>query len=107
MNMQKLMMEAQKMQAKLQKEQAELENTSYEGNSSLVKVVINGKKEVTSVKLNIEEEISTEDVEMLSENRRNWKHTINIINIYFWEKRIKHESKSSKILHKRRCASGR
>ena len=65
MNMQKLMMEAQKMQAKLQKEQAELENTSYEGNSSLVKVVINGKKEVTSVKLNIEEEISTEDVERL------------------------------------------
>ena len=67
MNMQKLMMEAQKMQAKLQKEQAELENTSYEGNSSLVKVVINGKKEVTSVKLNIEEEISTEDVEMLED----------------------------------------
>ena len=67
MNMQKLMMEAQKMQAKLHKEQAELENTSYEGNSSLVKVVINGKKEVTSVKLNIEEEISTEDVEMLED----------------------------------------
>ena len=67
MNMQKLMMEAQKMQAKLQKEQAELENTSYEGNSSLVKVVINGKKEVTSVKLNIEEDIATEDVEMLED----------------------------------------
>ena len=67
MNMQKLMMEAQKMQAKLQKEQVELENTSYEGNSSLVKVVINGKKEVTSVKLNIEEEISTEDVDMLED----------------------------------------
>ena len=67
MNMQKLMMEAQKMQAKLQKEQAELENTSYEGNSSLVKIVINGKKEVTSVKLNVEEEISTEDIEMLED----------------------------------------
>ena len=67
MNMQKLMMEAQKMQAKLQKEQAELENSSYEGNSSLVKVVINGKKEVTSVKLNIEEDIATEDVEMLED----------------------------------------
>ena len=61
------MMEAQKMQAKLQKEQAELENTSYEGNSSLVKVVINGKKEVTSVKLNIEEDITTEDIEMLED----------------------------------------
>ena len=67
MNMQKLMMEAQKMQAKLQKEQAELENTSYEGTSSLVTIVINGKKEVKSVKLNIEEDITTEDVEMLED----------------------------------------
>ena len=67
MNMQKLMMEAQKMQAKLQKEQVELENTSYEGTSSLVTVVINGKKEVTNVKLNIEDDISKEDVEMLED----------------------------------------
>lgn len=67
MNMQKLMMEAQKMQAKLQKEQAELENTSYEGSSSLVSVVINGKKEVTSVKINIDEDISSDDAEMLED----------------------------------------
>ena len=67
MNMQKLMMEAQKMQAKLQKEQAELENTSYEGCSSLVNVTINGKKEVTCVKLNIDEDITKEDVEMLED----------------------------------------
>ena len=56
--MQKLMMEAQKMQAKLQKEQSELENSSYEGSSSLVKVVINGKKEVLSVKINTDEDLS-------------------------------------------------
>ena len=67
MNMQKLMMEAQKMQAKLQKEQAELENTSYEGTSSLVTVVINGKKEVTSVKINMEEDIAKEDAEILED----------------------------------------
>ena len=67
MNMQKLMMEAQKMQAKLQKEQAELEGSTYEGTSSLVTVVINGKKEVSSVKLNIDEEISKDDVEMLED----------------------------------------
>ena len=67
MNMQKLMMEAQKMQAKLQKEQAELESSTYEGTSSLVTVVINGKKEVTSVKLNVDEDISKEDVEMLED----------------------------------------
>ena len=67
MNMQKLMMEAQKMQKKLQNEQKELENSSYEGNSSLVTVVINGKKEVKSVKLNLDEDISKEDAEMLED----------------------------------------
>ena len=67
MNMQKLMMEAQKMQVKLQKEQAELENSTYEGKSSLVTVLVNGKKEVKSVKLNLDEDISKDDVEMLED----------------------------------------
>ena len=67
MNMQKLMMEAQKMQKKLQNEQKELENTTYEGNSSLVKIVINGKKEVKSVKINMEDEITNDDIEMLED----------------------------------------
>ena len=67
MNKQKLMMEAQKMQAKLQKEQVELENSIYEGKSSLVTVTMNGKKEVKSVKLNIDEDITKEDVEMLED----------------------------------------
>ena len=67
MNMQKLMMEAQRMQAKLQKEQAELENTNYEGKSSLVTVTINGKKEVKSVKLDVIDDISKDDVDMLED----------------------------------------
>ena len=67
MNMQKLMMEAQRMQAKLQKEQNELEKTTYEGNSSLVTVVINGKKEVKSVKINFEEDLTRDDLEMLED----------------------------------------
>ena len=67
MNMQKLMMEAQKMQKKLQNEQKELENSTYEGNSSLVNIVINGKKEVKSVKIDIDDEISNEDIEMLED----------------------------------------
>lgn len=66
MNMQKLMMEAQKMQAKLQKEQAELESSKYEGNSSLVSVVINGKKEVISVNLDLTD-ITVDDKEMLED----------------------------------------
>ena len=67
MNMQKLMQEAQKMQAQLQKDQKELENTIYEGSSSSVNVKMNGKHEVMEVKLNLDEDFSTDDVEMLED----------------------------------------
>lgn len=67
MNMQNLMREAQKMQAQLQKTQKELEQTTYEGNSSLVKVVINGKHEVQSVKFNLDSDFAMDDMEMLED----------------------------------------
>lgn len=67
MNMQKLMQEAKKMQVQLQKDQKELEDTIYEGNSSNVTVKINGKYEVVDIKLNLDEDFSTEDVEMLED----------------------------------------
>ena len=67
--MQRLMQEAQKMQAQLQKDQKELEKTVYEGSSSLVNLKINGKYEVTEVKINLPEgeSISTDDTEMLED----------------------------------------
>lgn len=67
MNMQKLMQEAQKMQAQLQRDQKELESTVYEGNSSLVKVKMNGRYEVMDVIIENIEEFSSEDVEMLQD----------------------------------------
>jgi DNA-binding YbaB/EbfC family protein len=69
MNMQKLMQEAQKMQAQLQKDQKELEGTIYEGSSSLVSVKVNGKYEVSEVKVNIPEgeTIEFDDKEMLED----------------------------------------
>ena len=67
MNMQILMQEAQKMQAQLQKTQKEIESSTYEGNSSLVHVVLNGKKEVVSININIEEDLSSLDKEMLED----------------------------------------
>ena len=67
MNMQKLMQEAQKMQAKLMKEQEEIEKTTYEGSSSNVSVVVNGKKDVVSVKLNLDDDFSKDDVELLED----------------------------------------
>lgn len=67
MNMQKLMQEAQKMQAQLQKDQKELENTIYEGNSSLVNLKINGKYEVVEVNINLDDDITSDDKEMLED----------------------------------------
>ena len=66
MNIQNLMREAQKMQKDLQKTQKELENTKYEGKSSLVTVVINGNKEMCSVKIDAEE-FDKDDIELLED----------------------------------------
>ena len=67
MNIQKIMQEAQKMQAQLQKDQKELEANTYEGSSSLVTAKINGKGEVISVKINLEDDITQDDKEMLED----------------------------------------
>ena len=67
MNIQSLMREAQKMQKDLQKTQEELSKTEYEGKSSLVTVTLNGNKDIQSVKINVDEDFSGEDVEMLED----------------------------------------
>ena len=67
MNIQSLMREAQKMQKDLQKTQEELSKTEYEGKSSLVTVTLNGNKDIRSVKINLDEDFSGEDVEMLED----------------------------------------
>lgn len=67
MNMQSIMQQAQKMQRDLQKVQKELEGTNYEGTSSFVKVVLNGKMEVVSIKIDSDESIEKEDMELLED----------------------------------------
>ena len=68
MNIQNLMREAQKMQKELQKTQQDLENTDYDGISSMVKVVLNGNKEMKSISIDKSVEISSEDdIEMLED----------------------------------------
>ena len=67
MNIQNLMREAQKVQKELQKTQEVLANTDYEGVSSLVKVVINGNKDVKSVNINVDDDFDKDDVEMLED----------------------------------------
>lgn len=67
MNIQSLMREAQKMQKDLQKTQEELNSTEYEGESSFVKVILNGNKEVKSIKISLDEDLVKDDVEMLED----------------------------------------
>lgn len=67
MNMQALMREAQKMQKDLQKTQQELENTIYEGMSSLVHIKMNGKKELISVEINVDDSLEKDDIELLQD----------------------------------------
>ena len=67
MNMQALMREAQKMQKNLQKTQEELLNSKYEGTSSLVTIILNGNKDILSIKINSDDVLEREDIEMLED----------------------------------------
>ena len=67
MNMQALMREAQKMQKNLQKTQEELLNSKYESTSSLVTVILNGNKDILSIKINSDETLEREDIDMLED----------------------------------------
>ena len=67
MNIQNLMREAQKMQKNLEKTQKELNESTYEGTSSLVNIVLNGNKNIVSVKIKATEDFSVDDVELLED----------------------------------------
>lgn len=67
-NMQALMRQAQKMQEEAMRAQQEVEESEVEGVASngLVKVVMNGNKDLVSLKIN-PEMVDPEDVEMLED----------------------------------------
>ena len=67
-NMNNLMKQAQKMQKQMEDTQAELEVKEYEASAGggVVTVKINGKKEITYVKI-AEEVVDPEDIETLEE----------------------------------------
>ena len=67
MNMQALMKEAHRMQKELTKTQEELAKKTYEGSSSLVNVVVNGKKELVSIKINADNDIEKDEIELLED----------------------------------------
>ena len=67
MNMQALMKQAQKLQQDMLKAKEELDNTEFIGESSFVKVVVKGNKQLVSVKISSPESIDKEDIEMLED----------------------------------------
>ena len=67
MNMQALMKQAQKLQQDMMKAKEEIDNTEFVGESSFVKVVVKGNKQVVSVKINSSDTIDKEDLEMLED----------------------------------------
>ena len=68
MNMNALMQQAQKMQEQMQKAQEELEQAEIVGSAGgeMVKVIMNGKKEIKAIKLN-KMAVDPDDVEMLED----------------------------------------
>lgn len=67
MNMQNIMAQAQKMQRDLQNKKEELNKELFPGKSDWVEVVFNGKKELVSVKILYQEDITSDDHEMLED----------------------------------------
>ncbi len=67
-NMNQMIKQAQKMQEQLAKMQEDMENQTIEASSGggVVTVVVNGKKELQSVKIN-PEAVDPDDVEMLED----------------------------------------
>ena len=67
MNIQALMKQAQSMQKDMQKVEEEIENTEFEGESSLVKVKVNGRKEVLSITIENKDNLEKDDLEILED----------------------------------------
>ena len=67
MNMQKLMQEAAKMQRDITKKQEEINATNYESQSGLVSIVLNGKKEIVSIKFDKNQINDADDIDALED----------------------------------------
>lgn len=67
MNMQAIMKQAQNLQKDMLKVQEEVEAKEFEGESSLVKVKVNGKKEILSVKIDTTDKLEADDIELLED----------------------------------------
>ena len=67
MNIQAMMKQAQKMQKDLMNKQAEIEKMEFETKQGFVTVRMNGKKEVVSLKIDLDEEFKSDDKDILED----------------------------------------
>ena len=67
MNMQAILKQAQNMQKDMLKAKEEIDNTIFVGESSLVKVEVKGNKKLISVKINNEQNIESDEIELLED----------------------------------------
>ena len=67
MNMQALMAQAQKMQRDITKKKEEIDKMEFDGKSELVNVVVNGKKEILSIKIDDSMGLEKDDLEALED----------------------------------------
>ena len=66
MNMQAMLKQAQKLQKEMLDTQEKINNTEFTGKSSILTVKMNGNKELTDVKIDLEK-IEEDDVELLQD----------------------------------------
>ena len=67
MNMQRILQEAQKMQRVITEKQEEIFKTNYEGKSGFVTIVLSGKKEMVSIKIDTPSLTDSEDIDALQD----------------------------------------
>ena len=67
MNMQAILKQAQSLQKDMLKEQEKINATIFEGESSLVKVKVNGKKELLEVIIDKTDSMDSDDLEALQD----------------------------------------
>ena len=67
MNMQAILKQAQNMQKDMLKIKGEIDNTVFTGESSIIKVEVFGSKKVKSVKINAENNIEKDEIDMLED----------------------------------------
>lgn len=67
MNIQALMKQAQSLQKDMMKVKSEIDKTEFTGESALVKVVVTGDKRIVKVEISKEEQLSSDDLELLED----------------------------------------